>query len=228
MKSDFDIESLISFAESQLPVIVDALALKGLEILKSILDEYESPYLKNYSIWSESHKTEVTYFIELDKTAITDESRRKMRKETETMQKRKMKEVRSIGEAKDYVRTYMMGPDGRPERIVGSRKAAKPRVDKRKPQRDARKTSADRNNITKPKESGERYVDHELYATAPRGIEIEPDGRLRITLQREVRNTNRGMIMPNGQYQGVMKDFLEQLSKKIAEEFVEKFSRIQS
>ena len=225
---NFSLSDLVDYIEDQIPSIVDVVAHDGLIILKRILDNADfshSNLLNNYEIYSEASSDSVSFTIELDETALTDESKRKMRKETSNTFRRNARDVQSRGEAREFRSVYMMGPNGRPERILGRRDARKPRKDARRFVKDARKNSVDRGRADFPRNSGERYVDHELSATAPRGMEVE-DGKLRITMQREIRNTSKKVIFPKGMYQGIIKQFIDELVDVMENEFSSKLEQL--
>ena len=208
---------------------LEPIAKDGLVALKKLLDNSgfsDSPFLKDYEIESEISSTDVTFSILLNERAISDESRRKLKKETEAKQKRREKDVRNRSEGKELVRSYTMSPDGRPERVHGRRNAKKRRKDARGFQKDARNKAEDRNNTKHPKGSGNRLVEHELEATAPRNMEVDPDGKLIISMQREIRQTGTKMIFPQGNFQGIMANFLEEIGKIVAENFSKELDRI--
>lgn len=187
----------------------------------------DSEYLKDYQVYahinSESVEFEILISVEgvedNSKKVLQDESRRKMRKETSAIYQKHSRDVKSKSEAKKFVRTYTLSPKGRPERIVGSRDGRTHAKDARKFQKDGRKTSYDRSRKSPLKNSGERYVEHEFAATSPRGLDVDLDGKLRISLQREIRNTSRKVIFPQGSYQGIVKNFVNEIKKLIEEKF---------
>jgi hypothetical protein len=219
----------ISYLEEASDALLDLVAKEGLRALKRCLDSSgfaDSPYLKDYEIYSELSDGEVSFVIELDETALTDESRRKMRKETGSTFKKNARDVEGRGEAKEFRRVYMMDPKGRPERISGSRDARKPRKDARRFTKDARTKAVDRDKVRHTRNAGERYVDHEFKATAPRSMEVEEDGKLRISMQREIRNTNKKVIFPKGMYQGIIDNFLEELASMMSEQFAKELNVI--
>lgn len=213
---NFTPQDLRNFILNQSSGVIDIVAVEGLKALKNVLDESgfsDSPYLKDYQIYSEVSKNEVSFIIELDEEALSDETKRHIRKETKSKYRINARQVSNRLEAKEFRRVYMMRPDGRPERIQGSRDARKKLKSARRFQKRGGVISEDRNsNQSEAKNSGERYVEHEMSATAPRNMEVDPSGKLRIVMQREVRNTSQGkVIFPKGMYQGIINKFLEEL-----------------
>lgn len=218
------ISDILSVVEDQISDIIDKAAIqdKAVVAFDRVLKENgftDSPYLKNYEITCESRNGLLELTLILDEQALSDESRRKMRKETPDKFKHESDLVRSKSDAKNFRYTYLKGPIGRPERIQGRRDARKPLKDGRRFQRDARKLDSDRRNTKEPKTSGERYVNHEFSATAPRDMGIDEEGKLRITLQREIRNTKKKAIFPQGEYQGIIKNLLQEITDIMEAEF---------
>jgi hypothetical protein len=209
--------------------ILEPIATDGLIALKKVLDESgfaDSPYLKDYELESEISNEDVTFSILLNERAISDETRRKLRKETDAKLKKSAQNVGNRPEAREYVRSYMMSPNGRPERVQGRRDARKRRTDGRTFPRDARTKAEDRDRVKRTKQSGERYVEHELELTAPRNVEVDPDGKLRISMQREIRQSGKKMIYPQGNFQGIMDKFLGEIASIISEEFGKNLDQI--
>ena len=224
-----DWNAFLASAEVALKSVRESIAKEGLVALKNLLDSEgfaDSPYLKDYEIYSEINEDVINYVIELNEKAFSDEFKRKMRKETEDKFKKESKKVEGRGEAKDFRKTYMLGPTGRPERIEGSYDARKKLREKRRFAKDARTISDDRRKTKTPLTSSERYVDHEFNATAPRSMEVEEDGKLRITMQREIRNTEKKVIFPKGQYQGIIKKFLDELTEMMEDKFNQELNSI--
>ncbi len=218
------VNQLMSIVEDQISEIIEKASIqdKATIAFNRVLQENgftDSPYLKNYEITCESRNGLLELTLILDERALSDESRRKMRKETPDKFKHESDQVRSKSDARKFRYTYLKGPMGRPERIQGSRDVRKPYKDGRRFQRDARKLDTDRRNIKEPKTSGERYVNHEFAATAPRDLGIDEEGKLRITLQREIRNTKKKVIFPQGEYQGIIKKLLKEITDIMEAEF---------
>lgn len=227
MKQDFS--NLDSILNDKLLDILEPIAVKGLKAFKKILDDSgfaDSKYLKDYEIYSEMTRHSVNFHLVINLDSVEEESIRKMRKESEHIYSNNARQVKNRDEAREFLRIYMMKPDGRPQRILGSRNAVIKQKNITKYQRDARKTAYDRENDRNPRNSGERLVSKEFAISSPRSIEVLTEGKLRLTVQREIRNTNRKVIFPKGTYQGIVKKLLEDVSKIIESSFVEELNRI--
>jgi hypothetical protein len=221
--------ALMSQLEGFADSILDVVAKEGLIALKRTLDAAgfaDSPHLKDYEISATAGGGIVEFEILVDVDSIDDESKRKMRKENDAVYKKHAKEVKGRSDAKEFVRTYTMSPKGRPQRIAGRRDARRPARDARKFQADAKKIPADRARSDAGKGSGERYVEHEMNATAPRGMDVDRSGKLRIALQREIRNTKKKVIFPKGQYQGIVQTFVDKINDIVASKFVPELEKI--
>jgi len=215
-----DVSAFNRLLENVADEMLDPIATEGLKALKQILDGSgfaDSPALKDYDLTSSIGNGVVEFVITLNDEGLESETRRKMRDETKNSYRGKSKQVTGLGDADRFVRTYMMRPNGRPERIAGMRDARKTRHEGRKFKQDARTIASDRASKITPKTSGERHVAHQHAAVAPRGMSVE-DGKLRIAMQREIRNSSK-TIMPQGSYQGIMRDFVEKLQKIIVDQF---------
>lgn len=217
-------EDLLKMIQDAIPEVMKSLDLKekGILAFNKILQENgfaDSPYLKDYELKCEDRDGALEFILILDDKAIEAESRRKMHAETESKFQKESNLVKSKTDASKFRATYMRSPKGRPERIQGSRDARRQTIDARSFTKDARKNSSDRSRTQISKTSGQRYVDHEFNATAPRSMEVDEDGRLRITTQREIRNVKRKIIFPKGQYQGIVKKLLDEISDLMEKEF---------
>lgn len=203
--------------------ILEVIAKEGLVALKRVLDESgfaESENLKDYEIFAKLLADSVEFEIVVDVKGIDEQTKRKMRKENEDIYRKQSSLTRSKTEAREFLKIYTMHPKTKkPERIVGLRDARRPPREARRFQRDARKIAYDRARADVQKGSGERYVEHEFAATNPRGMEVDELGKLRITMQREIRNTKKGVIFPKDNYQGIIKRFVEQINEIIESKF---------
>lgn len=227
-----ELSDFMSQLEGVVDDMMDDVAVQGLTALKRILDDSgfaDSPFLKNYEMSASVGNGEVEFEILLDSEAVDEESRRKMRKETETTYKNNTRKVSNRSGkdgAKEFVKTYTMSSKGRPERIVGMRDGRRHKKDGRTFQRDMRKISSDRLKPDALKTSGERYVEHELSATAPRGMDVDESGKLRIAIHREIRNTKKKVIFPQGDYQGIVKKFVDEMVDMIETRFAPELEKI--
>jgi hypothetical protein len=217
-----EMSAMVAMLEDSISSMIDVVATEGLTALKRVLDESgfaESPNLKDYQLTARVTDDMVEFEISIDMEGLDDASKKKVRKENEDVYRNHAKQVRGKGEAKEFVRTYMMSPKGRPQRILGRRDARRPAKNARKPALDSRVMPAMRAHAATPKTSGERDVEHEFAAESPRGLDVDRDGKLRIALQREIRNTKRKVIFPKDAYQGIVKKFVDELKDIVESKF---------
>jgi hypothetical protein len=71
------------------------------------------------------------------------------------------------------------------------------------------------------KTSEQRILDHEFVTVYPRGLDVDDDGLLKVSMRREVRNTVTGnTILPQGEYTGLIGKFISQVTELIQSLFV--------
>lgn len=186
--------------------MLDVIAKEGLVLLKRILDESgfaDSPYLKDYQVYAHVLDDVVVFEIVLNVEAVVaeDEVTRQALEES-------AKEGEKVEEGAS--RTYAMGPDG-PQRLVGRnnamRDARRPAMDARRPARDARTTARD------------RLIAKEVANIAPRSAKVDRDGRLSVALKRSAKVDGEGVVMPQGEFQGIVGRFVREISSSVASSF---------
>lgn len=183
--------------------IVDGVATDGLKALKSVLDSAgfsRSEYLKDYEVLAHVTGRDITFEILLNVEAVEPEdeaAREAMQQEVEEAQQRASK-------------TYRMTSRG----VQRLEDARRPSRDARRPSRDARKTASD------------RTTEHKVALHAPRSARITRAGKLAVALKRSIRTTERGVRFPEGEFQGIIGKFMDEIRSVIAERFLPELSDI--
>lgn len=217
-----------AFIEDQFSKAFGRIVQNAASKVKKILDESgfaETEGLKDYEVIVQANDEGFEIVIMVEADAVAPESIDKFKVETNATNRSRIQEVKGRGDAKAFRETYMMSPRGRPERIAGMRDARLKLKPKLKPARTAFKTSRERLRNPKVKTSSDRYVQHEFAATMPRGLSVE-DGKLRISMQRGIRNTSRKVIYPKGNFQGIMNKIVEELNSLVANELSKNLGQI--
>jgi len=184
--------------------IVDGVASDGLKALKSVLDSAgfrKSEYLKDDEVLAHVSETEVTFEILRDVEAVEpedEETRKAMEKQAERLEEQSS-------------RTYRMTSRG-VQRV--QRDARRPARDARRPARDARKTAAD------------RLFEHEIALRAPRSARVTRSGKLAVTLQRSIRTVKEETRFPEGDFQGIIGKFMDEIKSVISDRFLPELNNI--
>lgn len=191
---------------------VDVIAKDGLVLLKHTLDTAgfkDSEFLKNYEILAHVRRDGVLFEIILDEGSVVPANsitEQDMAKEKEI--KNKAEE-----EIKAKARTYGLDSRG-PRRLVNKNKPAR---DARQPARDARQPAKDARKM-----SGDRTIEHEVALRMPRSARVNVEGKLSISTRRHTEKTKSTMQFPQGDTQGIIADFMDQLKKLIHDVFAPK------
>ena len=178
--------------------VVDGIAKDGLKILKSVLDSSgfsKSEYLKNYEVLAHVSGREVTFEILLDIEAVepeNEDTRKSMEEQLERVQEKASRTYRLTSRG-----VQRMGKDART-----------PARDARTPARDARTTAAD------------RLVEHEIALHAPRSARITRTGKLAVALKRSVRTVEGKTEFPEGDFQGIIGKFMDEIKSTIVDRFI--------
>jgi hypothetical protein len=73
----------------------------------------------------------------------------------------------------------------------------------------------------------ERKMNHRLAMSAPRDMNINREGRLSVTFERQTRVAKSGDIhFPQGKFQGIMKRFMDELRQVVLEKFAPQIEKI--
>jgi len=205
--------SLTAYLDRLVDEMVDAIAKDGLVLLKRVLDQAgfaKSPYLKDYQVFAHVIGDVVSFEILLDVEAVVP---------ADEVTRQAMEDSADAGDEQEAVAssTYAMGPNG-PQRLVGKtnamRDARTPARDARRPARDARKTSRD------------RLIEKEVANITPRSARVDRDGRLSVALRRSARTNGEEIVMPQGEFQGIIGTFLREISSIISAKFSPGLSEI--
>lgn len=205
--------SLTAYLDRLVSEMVDAIAKDGLVLLKRVLDSSgfaKSPYLKDYEVYAHVIGDVVAFEILLDVEAVVAEDQATRDAMEASAEDGDESEAKASS-------TYAMGPNG-PQRIVGKtnalRDARSPARDARRPARDARKVARD------------RLIEKEIANITPRSARVDRDGRLSIALRRTARSDGEGVVMPQGEFQGIIGVFLREISSLISAKFAPGLSEI--
>jgi hypothetical protein len=205
--------SLTSYLDRLVDEMVDSIAKDGLVLLKRVLDSAgfsKSPYLKNYEVYAHVIGDLVVFEILLDMEAVVAEDQ--ATKDAIEASAEEGDESESLASS-----TYVIGPNG-PQRVVGKtsalRDARTPARDARRPARDARKNARD------------RLIEKEVANITPRSARVDRDGRLSLSLRRAAKTDGEGIVMPRGDFQGIIGVFLREISSLISAKFAPGLSEI--
>lgn len=185
-------------------VVLHDIAKTGVVALKRVLDRSgfpKSEYLKNYEVYSHVVDDSVLFeiLVDLDAVQIEDELTKKaLQEQSETVNDASTTYGVKSGRAYAFMK----------DKRKPARDARKPAKDARKPARDARTNSRD------------RLVDHEIALHAPRSARITRQGKLSVLLKRSMRETESEVRLPQGDFEGIMKDIMDKLSDVLYQYFI--------
>ena len=187
--------------------VIDVIAKEGLQALKRTLDGAkfsQSEYLKDYEIFAHVSGKDIEFEIVLNIEAVepADEVTRRAMEEDETTQE----DVKKRKLAKSYG-WHMRGP----RRLKDIRKSPR---DARQPLKDARSRVQDTR-----KTSSHRLIEHEMALRNPRSAEVTPEGKLSVSLRRSMRETESEVRIPQGQFQGILGQFMKELRGVVVSNF---------
>lgn len=209
--SDFA-TSLRALLDRAVDASVDAIAKEGLVALKASLDGAgfgRNDKLKDYDVYAHVSGNEITFELQVEFDALDDET-----KETVLRQEPVQERVRAV--ARSYA---VSGVGGSVTQISGRRDARSPARDARKKIHDARRPPSRVGSATKG--AAERLAEHELNLRMPRGMSITRTGKLSVALERITQVAEDGSVrLPQGDFQGILGDFMERLEKVVAQRFV--------
>jgi hypothetical protein len=211
--------SLTTALERAVDNIVDGIAQQGIQVLRRVLDGSgfrDSPYLKNYQLYSHVTGQDILFEIVLDNEAVVpldDTALKDMNEEISGLMSDFQTKAKQANLQK-VARTYGLTDTGS-QLIFGRRDARKAPRDARKPARDARKPARPR-----LKGSEDRFAEHQIMMYKPRGMEIDKTGKLALSFRRATRTTSKfKFVMPQGPLSGIPSDFINQLKTVVAQQF---------
>lgn len=198
--------------------VVDTIAKEGLKALKRTLDAAkfgESKYLKDFDVYAHVSGNEIEFEIVLDIQAVepADDMTRRAMEDDEVAEEEILRQ--------EAARTYGWHMRG-PRRLR----------DTRKPIRDVRQSSHDARRRVQDtrKTSRHRLMKHEIALRNPRSADVTPEGKLSVSLKRTTRETERKgkteTRLPQGDFQGIVKQFMKQLQGVIARNFDAELQKI--
>jgi len=214
--------SLMAQLDRAAEAVIDDIAKEGLVALKSVLDQagfgkYE--YLKSYEVYVHVLDGEVTFEIQVEFDALDDDSKK-------ILTDKAPEDSRTEGVRRAARMYAISGVGGTTERIVGRRDARRPAHDARKRLHDARKPAREVEDTRK--DAAGRLSEHEFALRAPRGLSITKQGKLSIALERTMEETSHGVRFPQGDFQGLMGQFMKKLQKVISGAFIPQLEKILS
>lgn len=217
--------SLSALLDRAVDAIRDDIAKEGLVALKSSLDsagfgKYEG--LKNYEVFAHVSGDEIVFEIQVEFDSLDEDTQKQVKEQAKEEAKQRADDMELIRKtAKSYATS---GVGGMTRRIVGRRNAKNPAADARKKIHDARRPAHEVQEATKG--SDERLAEHEFSLRAPRGMSITKTGKLSVVMQKTVQETERGFRMPQGDFQGILGDFMKRLEKVIVQNFAPELEKI--
>lgn len=199
--------------------IIDGIAQDGLRALRSVLDDagfgqYEG--LKNYEVFAHViGNDQVVFEIQVDFESMDDTTKKTLASRDQDEYIRKASRMYAFS-----------GVGGMQRRVAGgTRDARRPAHDALRPARDARRPmQKGARDVTKG--SQERLAEHTFANRAPRGMHINNQGKLSIIFQKMIQNTTHGVQYPTGDFQGIMRKFMDKLNRVIAKQFVPQLNKV--
>jgi hypothetical protein len=208
-----DIESIINkIIKRRIESSIDSIAKKCLVALRNILDQAgfrEFENLKNYEVYVHVSGESMAFEILVDFESFDDKSK-KLIEDLESKNELIEKSARSYGFIVNGI-----------HRIEGMKDARKPAMDARRPARDARRPARDaREN------SNDRSIKKEIARIAPRSLKIDRSGKLSMAFQRSMEISNDEFVYPEGDFQGLIKEFMNKVKLVVSTTFKSEIKRI--
>lgn len=211
----FHTKSLEALFDRAADMVLDQIAVEGLEILRKLLADsgfLHSEFLKNYELSSRIDDGAIIYEISIDFEALSEES------------KVAVEEVATEAEDPEDPNSYSIPtlPSrvfARARRIFGramggmrdARKSSRKNNDARVPmsdaRRDARTTAFD------------RKVRRDVAAPAPRKMRVDRQGKLVVAFRKQIEEVNGEYQYPQGDFEGIIGKFLSELESLLVEKF---------
>jgi hypothetical protein len=191
--------------------VIDDIAKDGLRALRSVLDRAgfsKSEYLRDYEVYAHVSGGEITFEIVLDVEAVVPE-------DTATQQAMEEQEQKAEEMEQEAEKTFHLSrKTRRVGRLRGLHDARRGAKDARSGAKDARKTA------------GDRLTEHELARLAPRSARITRTGKLSVALKRSIRETEKEVKFPEGKFQGILGDFVDELKDVVFDKFAPELQKI--
>lgn len=220
--SDYDIAtSLAAQLQRAVSSVSDSIAKEGLLALKRVLDAsgfQKSRYLKNYEVFSHVNGGVVSFEILLDLES-TDIDPKKLKQAADQALEAQEDAAR---------RTYVILQRGGNTRVARMRNVLRPARHANVPVKSALRPMKHAAQSTY-KDSSQRLMEHKVAASAPRGMNLNREGKLSIQFEKQTRTTSSGDLhYPQGHFQGIVKDFMDALNKIIVDKFTPELEHILS
>jgi hypothetical protein len=207
--------------------VQDGIAKEGLIVLKRVLDQagfIKSSYLKDYEVYAYVGGEGVTFEILLSLDAVDidlDKMKDAAAEAAEALEK-SSKRIYKVIQRGGFNRVAQMRDIRRPVPSALNR----PRRTKSNLKQWGRNSSkyGPRSAFKGPQQ---RELDHDLALSAPRDMHINREGRLSLTFGQQTRTTKSGEIhFPQGKFQGIMKQFMDELQNVIADHFIPELEKM--
>jgi hypothetical protein len=159
-----------------------------------------SERLKGFEVFSHVSGSSVIFELVMDSSKVIAADAKTMaaiREEATNLRKQVMARV---------TKSFELGPEG-PRRVV--RDARRMQSDARSSPRDARRGARD----------ARRGAAMDRILENPRGMEMTPEGKLSVTLERSATTGKTGFKIPKGAFQGILGDFMDRLNGVVADNF---------
>ena len=224
--------ALVAVLQRSVISISDDIAKDGLKLLKTVLEDAgfgKSEYLKDYELFAHSSGQEITFEISLSIDAVEDEESDSSDELELDQYKQQVIDALDKQLERSAINSFGISIDGQTHKISRMRNIRSSSHDARKSSHDARKSS---HGAARGADS--REYEHEAAAAAPRSLfaprsmEIDRSGKLKLSFTRKIRKTMSGHIHPKGNYDGLMNKFIDGMKSVIAKRFIPELSKILS
>jgi len=221
--------ALMARLQRSLDAVSDGIAKDGLQLLRRVLEDAgfgKSEFLKDYDLYAhKSGSGEIVFEISLTVEALesNDESDEvaAYRKEAMESMENKFEEA--------AVKSFGLSKDGEVHRVSTLR-------DKRVQSRDTKRNSHDsrRKSHDTTKGSSAREFEHKAAAAspralgAPRSMQVGRSGKLKLSFTRKLTKVSSGYQYPQGDFEGIMKKFVDGMQDVVARRFVPELEKILS
>ena len=216
--------SLTAQLQRAVEAVADTIAKDGLMALKRVLDGAgfaKSPYLKDYQTYAHVTADGIVFEILLNLEAVDIDKK--------VLQEAAQKATEAFENASE--RTYQVisrGGFNRVARMKDNRRSIPNALNRPKRTKSNLKQWGDQGYVrNRFKDSGQRKTDHKLALSAPRDMNINREGRLSVSFQRQTKTTKSGEIhFPQGKFQGLVKKFMDELKQVVLSSFIPELEKI--
>ncbi|OPZ35171.1 MAG: hypothetical protein BWY99_02322 [Synergistetes bacterium ADurb.BinA166] len=203
--------------------VVDSVAQDGLRALNAALEDAgfrKAEGLKNYEVFSHATGNTVLFEIVLDLESVEAPP------QDQADAAAAAAEILESEIDKYVVRTYAIAAGGGIARVSRMKDARRPARDARTPARDARTPARDARRSA-GKTASSRKSEHDAARERPRslagmkGIRVTKEGKVSLAFEKVMAESKDGSVRyPSGQFDGVMKGFMDRLKKVVVESFL--------